>query len=110
MRESAEPHRLGLREPRSLRRQQHDRRGLPAFTPNHLHRLQERLGLHHHAGSAAIRHVIDGAMPIRRVRPQVVDLHVQQPALNAPADYSFREAGLDHAREDRHDIELHSRQ
>ena len=48
-------------------------------------RLAPRLGLHHHPGSAAVRGVVDGAVPVVGPLPQVVDVHGEQAPLPRPA-------------------------
>jgi hypothetical protein len=75
---------------------------------NVLDGAQQRLRLHHHARSAAIRHIVYAAMPVGREVAQVVNLHVQQPAFNAATDHAFREAGFDHPRKNRDDVEFHA--
>ena len=44
-------------------------------------RLAPRLGLHHHAGAAAVRGVVDGAVPVVGPVAQVVDGDVEQPVV-----------------------------
>ena len=107
MRQRAHPHRLRLREFAPLRRQQHHRAGLTPPRPDVLHRARQRLRLHHHPRPAAVRHVVHAPVPIGRVVSQVVDLNIQNSPLDSAADHPFGEAGLDHPRKDRHDVEFH---
>jgi hypothetical protein len=46
-------------------------------------------------------------VPIRCVIPQVVHPDVDQSASDPPADNAFGEAGVDHLRKDRDDVESH---
>jgi hypothetical protein len=80
------------RERLSLRRQEHHCGRVPARRADVLDRSQQRLGLHHHPRSATIRHIVNAAMPIGGELAKIVDLHVQQPALDSPADHAFRDA------------------
>jgi hypothetical protein len=41
--------------------------------------LAERLGLHHHPGTSAVRRVVHGVVPIVGPPPQVVDVEFEQP-------------------------------
>ncbi len=109
MPQPSQPHRLRLRKLPTLRRQQDHHIGCAPRRPDVLDRPGQRLRLHHHPRSAAIRHVVHAAVPIGRVVAQVVNLDVQQAPLDAAADHPFREPGLDHPRKDRDDVELHSR-
>ena len=108
MGELAQPRRFGLREPLTLRGEQDHRFRRPAAASNLLDRLHQRLGLHHHARPAAIRHIVHAAMPVRRVVAKVVDLHVEYAVRDPPANDPFRERGFDHPRKDGDDVELHS--
>ena len=52
-------------------------------------------------------HVVDDPMPVRREVSQVVHREVHHARLDAPRDDALCERRVEHAREDRHDVELH---
>ena len=82
--------------------------GRPAWTRAAvLDRLDERLGLHHHARPAAIRYIVHAAVPIRRVVAQIVHRDVEQSLLDSAADHALRHAGADHPRKNRDEVEFH---
>jgi hypothetical protein len=47
---------------------------------------EQRLGKHHHPGSAPERRVVEAAMAVGRVLAQVVHRHVDQVALARPSE------------------------
>src|SRR5205814_154373 len=53
-------------------------------------------------------HVVHHPVPIRREAAQVVDANVQQSLRDCPRHDPLLQRPLDHAREDRHDVELHN--
>src|SRR5262249_6643567 len=71
------------------------------------HRPEDRLRLHHHARTAAKRHVVHRAMPVGCVVAQIARLHLDQAILSRAPDDAIGERGLDHAREDRDDVDDH---
>src|ERR1700733_10280632 len=70
-------------------------------------RGEQRAGLHHHPGSPAIRAVIDRAMHVRRVRARILRANAQQPAPDGAAHDTKLECSRDHARKQRHHLDLH---
>ena len=70
--------------------------------------LAPRFGPHDHAGSAAVRGVVDGAVPIGGRVAQVVHLHVEQPGRPGLADERQLER-REVLREDRDDVDAHVR-
>ena len=70
-----------LAERRPGRRGYDDRR---AVDPERVERLAERLGRHHHAGAAAERRVVDGAVPVVGPLPQVVDVQLDEALVARP--------------------------
>src|SRR5687768_14636765 len=75
----APPESLGVRvrEHSPAWRQENDRRA----SPDRFHRLEERLGLHHHPGSATVWRVIDRAVFVVREVAQVDYVVVDTPRL-----------------------------
>ena len=69
------------------RRQEHDR----TRRLQRIDGLEERLRLHHHPRSAAIRHVVDAAVAVGRVLAQVVDGDLDQAGRARPP---FAAAGM----------------
>ena len=69
-------------------------------------RLTPRLGLHHHAGAAAVRRVVDGPVPVVGPLPQVVHAHVEEPSIAGLAGQRQRQR-VEVRREDRHDVDPH---
>src|SRR5215212_3653213 len=107
MRVPAQPDRLVLREPFALRRQQdHDIR-YPTPGPDRLHRTHQRFGFHDHPRTAPVGHVINAAVPVRRVLAEVVHLHVENTRRDTVAHHAFRKRRVNHPRKDRDDVELH---
>ena len=67
----------------------------PVAAPPRSHRLHreiQRLGLQHHARSAAERHVVDHPVAVGRVVPQVVHAHVDDAVRAAPGRPRLRRA------------------
>src|SRR5205085_9666239 len=59
----------------------HYEHGAGRVTDDRVECLPPRLGTHDHAGAAAVRHVVDGAVPVVGPLAQVVDVHVEKAAL-----------------------------
>jgi hypothetical protein len=72
-----------------------------------LDRREQRLGLHHHARPAAVRRVIDGAVPIGREVARVDGVDGDHAGFAGPADHAGGERRPDQLGEDRDDRELH---
>ena len=105
--EPCQPRRVGLRQPTALRRREQHRPRLAARRADVLGRAKKRLGLHHHARPAAIRHIVDDPVPVGREVPEVVHLQVDDPGLDSPRHDPFGQRLVEHPREDRDDVELH---
>ncbi len=82
----------------------HDERG--AVGADRVERLAPRLGLHHHAGAAAVGRVVDGAVPVVGPVAQVVHVYVEQAALLRLAGKREAERG-EVLGEDRDDVDAH---
>src|SRR6266513_4962009 len=72
--------------------------------PNRLERPKQRFGLEHHPGSAAIRHVVYDAVPIRRKDTKIVHLYRQRAALDGAPENTSSKRLVDHRREDCDDV------
>ena len=96
--------RLALIEPGALRRKEDDarRRFAPA---GRLDRRHERLGLHHHPGAPAIRHVVRDAMSAPGEVADVGHLHAQQALVASLREDALLERGRDHARKQGEDFD-----
>ena len=64
------------------------------------------LGPDDHPGAAAVRLVVDRAMPTEPPAPQIVDPDLGQPALQDAGRDARGERSLQHRREERHDVDL----
>jgi hypothetical protein len=70
-------------------------------------RGQDRWRLQHHAGAAAVRLVVDLPPPVAGPRPEIVDLHFEDPLGDGPAEYTlFAERGQEIG-EQCQDVETH---
>ena len=68
--------------------------------------LAPRLGLHHHAGAAAVRGVVHGAVTVVSPVAQIVHLHIEDAAIPRLADERDIEH-IEERREDRDDVDAH---
>ena len=102
---SAQPPRLRLHEPFALRRRQDHRERRAARRLDRVERAEDRIRLQHHPRAAAVRHIVDHAMPIGREVAEVVHLHVERAARNRPPEDARRERLPNHRRENGDDIE-----
>src|SRR4029077_14857395 len=105
--ETGQPRRLDLSEALPLGRYQHDRLRLSRILPYRVDRLEQRRGLQDHARTAAIRNVVDRAVPVLGELAQVPRANRQHVALNRPCENALRKRRLDHSRKNRDDIESH---
>ncbi len=69
--------------------------------------LQKWLGLHHHAGAAAVRRLIDGAVPVVGEGAQVPDDEFEQAPLLRPPEDAGCEGSREHLGKDRDDVDAH---
>src|SRR5206468_3527646 len=68
---------------------------------------EERLGLHHHAGAAAVGLVVRGAVLVAGEVADLVHVHAQQPLIaSAPEDARLEHAGKDLGKKGE-DVEFH---
>ena len=65
------------------------------------HGAEQRLRLHHHAGAAAERCVVDGAMQVGGVVARVVHAQVEHP------EQALRAEAVDQTRKDGEDVDAH---
>lgn len=54
-----------------------------------IHRFKDRFRLHHHAGSAAIRLVIDRTVPVMRKITHIVDVDADEARILRSPDYAL---------------------
>jgi len=80
---------------------------MSAGAPDGFHRLEHRLRLHDHAGTAPIRSVIDRPTLVMRVVAEVVHADPQPPARLGPLHDRTSQYGREHLRKDRDDVNLH---
>src|SRR6266542_2612396 len=83
-----------------------DRRRAREPSPRRLDGVDERLGLHHHPGTAAVRGVIRDVVLARSVIADVGHPHREQPALARLPEDALGEVALAHPREQRQDLDL----
>src|SRR5579859_6705681 len=96
-----------LREAPPLRAGQQDRPRRRRGAPDDVHGAEERLGLHHHAGPAAVRRLVHGPVAVVRERAEVPDHQVEQAPRAAAADHPRVERPGKHVRKDRHHVDTH---
>jgi len=70
-----------------------------------LHRLEARLRLEHHPGSAPVGVVVDGVMPVVGEIPELHQPELDPPFLSRPADDAEIEPGLERFGEQRHHVD-----
>ena len=102
-----QPRRLDLREHPALRRGHDQRIQRAAPGPDRFHGPKNRLRLQDHPRATAVRRIVDHAMAIVRVIPEVVHRDVQDALGDRAPDNAFRHERPDHLRKDRNDVELH---
>ena len=103
----------GLVEATALRAEEHHG-DLPALNglqaaQDGLHRVEERLGLHHHAGPSPVRPVVNGPPAVVGERAQVVAAQVEQAALEGSLQDAPPGEITNHLREDGDYIDPHWR-
>src|SRR3712207_5947971 len=101
-------HRLGEKLARG-RREDHERRlnAVRRLGEDAVERLAPRLRLHDHSGPAAVRGVVDGAVPVVGEIAQVVNGEVEEPGLLGLAEQGQLE-DVEVAGEDRDDVDAHA--
>ena len=75
-----------------------------------LDRRKNGAGLHHHAGAAAKRRVVDSAMRIGGVLAQIVAAQIEQAVGTALPEQAFAAEVVDESGEDGEDVDSHRRQ
>ena len=95
-----------LRKGLAARGEEHHRR-LGALRANGLDGLGDRLDLHEHALSAAVRLVIDGTMTVVRPVAQVIRLKIKKAGLAGAAQNRCGHDGLKHLGKDRKGLDQH---
>src|ERR1700730_5594545 len=99
--------RLRLAKGSTLRRQVHPRAPRRQPRVRRANRRQQRLGFHHHARSAPVGTIIDGAMRVGRVQARIFGPHAHQPASDGAPHNAKLEGSRDHARKQRDNLDLH---
>ena len=74
--------------------------------PRRRHRFSDRLRHHHHAGTAAIRPVIDRAVRVLREIARIPRDQLINPFFPRPADDARFGKRIEHRREQRYHVEL----
>src|SRR5262249_11212209 len=80
----------------------------PAPRIDRVERPEDRLGLHHHPGPTAVRHIVDAAMPVGGEITQVVNRHLEQPPVDCPSHNTSCQSCFDHRRKNGGDVESHA--
>ena len=80
----------------------------PDFLAGCLPRIVDRLRLHQHAGSPAVRIIIDFFMSIRRIIPDVDCIHGQQSLFCRTSKDALRESLRHHLRKQRQNMIIHA--
>src|SRR5690606_7856447 len=99
----------GLLEARSLGREDDLARGFEGRLPSRedgIDRGEDRLGLEDHAGTAAVRPIIDRAVPVRGEVANVGELEVEDARAARPTEDALLDDGLDHPGKDRQDVDM----
>src|SRR5690606_12690387 len=94
-----------LRELPSARRHDRDMGVLKIVAEDGFDRFHDRRGFHDHPGAAAVGRVVGGAMPIVGPVADVMNLDVDQPLRPGTLDDAFAENAIEHAGEQREDID-----
>ena len=68
-------------------------------------RLEDRLGPHHHAGSPTERRIVDRAVHVGGLLPDVVAAQVEQALTTGLAEQALRAEVVDESREQREDVD-----
>ena len=70
--------------------------------------MEQRLGLEHHAGTAAVGIVVHGMMTVAGVVTEVVQIDAEQAALHGTTQNAVLQRPLEHLGKEREDVDSHS--